>query len=43
MNTLYVFDICAEISRMIDLVLKQDAGDLIPDEVGRLHRIVTFI
>lgn len=40
MNTLYIFDIGPEVSRVIDFILKEDAGDFIPDEVWRLDGIV---
>lgn len=39
-DTLDILDVGAEVGRVIDLVLKQDAGHAVADEVGWLDRIV---
>ena len=39
MNPLNIFNIRAEIRRMVDLILEQDAGDFVADEVGGLDGV----
>lgn len=39
MDALDVLDFGAKVGRMVDLVLKEDAGDFVADEVGRLDRV----
>ena len=40
MNSLDVFNIGAEIRRMINLILEEDTSDFVTDEVSRLDSVV---
>lgn len=43
MNSLNELRISAKIRRMIDLVLEQDTGDFIPDEICGLNGVVALV
>lgn len=43
MDALDILDVRAEVCRVIDFVLEQDARDFIPNKIRRLHSIITRI
>lgn len=43
MDALDVLDVGAEVGRMVDLVLEENAGRLVPDELRGLYIVVLSI
>lgn len=43
MDTLDELDISAKVGRVVNLVLKEDAGHLVADKLGWLHGVVALV